>query len=94
MPCYADTIIKVKHVKQSGKEDAKMLSVWAIRTYPTGREDNEIEVILFIPINPNDRDSKSQAIFKRDEPKVLNKNTGNHLTLFPNQRYSHALFMY
>ncbi|CAG8847936.1 16802_t:CDS:1, partial [Racocetra persica] len=39
----------------------------AIKTYPTGHENNEIEMTLFLPINPNDRDSESQSIFKKDE---------------------------
>jgi len=67
MPCYANTIVKVKCVRQNEKEDAKIISVWAIGTYPTGRETNELEIILFIPVNPNEQDPESQAIFRRDE---------------------------
>ncbi|CAG8589465.1 21671_t:CDS:2 [Dentiscutata erythropus] len=39
----------------------------ALRTYPPGHNDKEIEVTLFLPINQDKRDSESQAIFKRDE---------------------------
>ncbi|CAG8467561.1 6868_t:CDS:2 [Cetraspora pellucida] len=67
MLCYADTIIKAKVVRRSEKENAKVNSVWTIGTYPVGREDNEIEVTLFVLTNPDDRDPESQAIFKRDE---------------------------
>lgn len=67
MPCYANTIVKVKCVRRNEKEDAKIISVWAIGTYPTGRETNELEIILFVPVNPNERDPESQAIFRRDE---------------------------
>ncbi|CAG8840450.1 20559_t:CDS:1, partial [Racocetra persica] len=39
----------------------------AIRIYSTERKNNEIEMTLFLSINPNDRDPESQAIFKKDE---------------------------
>ncbi|CAG8479825.1 16586_t:CDS:1, partial [Cetraspora pellucida] len=67
MPCYLDTIIKVKHVKQNKTKDAKSISVWAIGVYPVRREDNKIEVILYVPRLPVERDPKSQATFRRDE---------------------------
>ncbi|CAG8709258.1 20533_t:CDS:2, partial [Dentiscutata erythropus] len=67
IPCYANTIIKVKCVRRNEKEDAKIFSVWAIGTYPTGCGTNEIEMILFVPTNSGDRDPESQAIFRRDE---------------------------
>ncbi|CAG8505609.1 4841_t:CDS:2, partial [Cetraspora pellucida] len=60
-------IIKVKYVKRNEKEDAKVFTIWAIRTYPTGCENNEIEMTLFLPVNPNDRNPESQAIFKKDK---------------------------
>ncbi|CAG8535433.1 22525_t:CDS:2 [Dentiscutata erythropus] len=67
MPCYADTIIKIKHAKRNEKEDVKVPSVWALVTYPPGHNDKEIEVTLFLPINQDERDPELQAIFKRDE---------------------------
>ncbi|CAG8693889.1 12094_t:CDS:2 [Gigaspora margarita] len=66
MPCYADMIIKIKYVKQSEK-DAKVLSVWALGTYPPGHEDNEMEVTLFLPVNPENQNPESQAMFRKDE---------------------------
>ncbi|CAG8817114.1 17948_t:CDS:2, partial [Dentiscutata erythropus] len=38
----------------------------AIGAYPVGREDNEIEMVLFVPTHFNDRDLETQAIFERD----------------------------
>lgn len=67
MPCYLDTIIKIKHVKQNETKDAKSISVWAIGTYPMGLEDNEIEIVLYVPCNRDERDHDSQAMFRRDE---------------------------
>ncbi|RIB11619.1 hypothetical protein C2G38_2202953 [Gigaspora rosea] len=34
MPCYLDTIIKIKYVKQNETKDTKSVSVWAIGLYP------------------------------------------------------------
>ncbi|CAG8572136.1 20490_t:CDS:2 [Dentiscutata erythropus] len=48
MPCYLDTIIKIKYVKQNKTKDAKSISVWAIGMYPVGHKDKEIEVVLKI----------------------------------------------
>ncbi|RIB21636.1 hypothetical protein C2G38_2299295 [Gigaspora rosea] len=47
MPCYADTIIKIKHVNQNEK-DTKVPSVWALGTYPPGCDDNDIEMIAAV----------------------------------------------
>ncbi|CAG8692482.1 16068_t:CDS:2 [Cetraspora pellucida] len=67
MPCYLDTIIKIKHVKQNKTKDTKAVSVWAIGLYPVRYEDNEIEVILYVLRRPVERDPDMQAIFRRDE---------------------------
>ncbi|CAG8727617.1 21811_t:CDS:2, partial [Cetraspora pellucida] len=48
-------------------KDAKVFTIWAIGIYPTGHENNEIEITLFLSVNSNNRDPKSQAIFKKDE---------------------------
>ena len=66
MPCYADTIVRVKYVKQNVKEDTNTLVVWAIRAYPVEREDYNIEMTLFLPVSLDDRDSESQAAFVKD----------------------------
>ncbi|CAG8822141.1 31959_t:CDS:2, partial [Racocetra persica] len=67
MPCYADTIVRVKFVKQTVKEDSNLLVVWALGVYPVEQEDYNIEMTLFAPVNPDDRDPESQALFKVDE---------------------------
>ncbi|CAG8777946.1 6426_t:CDS:2, partial [Racocetra persica] len=66
MPCYADTIVRIKYVKQNVKEDSDLLVVWAIGTYPIEREDYDIELVLFVPVNLNDRDFETQAVFEKD----------------------------
>lgn len=42
MPCYAGTIVRIKYVKQSVKEDSNLLVVWALGTYSVGLEDYDI----------------------------------------------------
>lgn len=64
MPICADTIVKIKFVKQT--EQDKFLNVWPIGTYPVD-QNNEIELILFIPKNVEDREEDTQAIFEKDE---------------------------
>ncbi|CAG8629824.1 13725_t:CDS:2, partial [Cetraspora pellucida] len=66
MPCYADTIVRVKVVRQTTKHESDLIIVWAIGVYPVGREDSEIEMVLFAPINYSDRDPETQAIFEKD----------------------------
>ncbi|CAG8775841.1 18472_t:CDS:1, partial [Dentiscutata erythropus] len=61
------TIIKIKHTRRNKKDDAKAYSVWAIEMYPLGCDDNEIEVTLFLQVNPNNQNPESQTIFKKDE---------------------------
>ncbi|RHZ85377.1 hypothetical protein Glove_66g134 [Diversispora epigaea] len=51
MPCYADTIVKIKVVRKTKKKDLKLVVVWTIGVYPVDCEDNEIEMVLFVPIN-------------------------------------------
>ncbi|CAG8517659.1 13947_t:CDS:2 [Gigaspora rosea] len=65
MPCNADTIVKIKVVKETEKE--KLLVVCAIGVYPVGDEDNEIELVMFVPVKAEERDLATQAIFERDE---------------------------
>ncbi|CAG8789294.1 4848_t:CDS:2, partial [Racocetra persica] len=56
---------KIKLVRQN-ETNNQMMSVWAIGSY-IGQDDNEIEMTIYIPINPEDHDPDTQAIFKRDE---------------------------
>ncbi|CAG8799930.1 15802_t:CDS:2, partial [Gigaspora rosea] len=46
---------------------AKSIPVWAIGMYPVGLEDNEIEIVLYVPRNRDERDHDSQAMFRRDK---------------------------
>ncbi|CAG8726696.1 12171_t:CDS:1, partial [Cetraspora pellucida] len=66
MPCYADTIVKIKYVRKTEKDDSSLMIVWAIGVYPVECEDNEIEMILFVPANSDKRDSDTQAVFEKD----------------------------
>ncbi|CAG8755485.1 25904_t:CDS:2, partial [Racocetra persica] len=66
MPCYADTIVRVKYVSHTTKDDSNLIVVWAVGSYPVGREDSEIEMVLFVPTNVSDRDPETQAVFERD----------------------------
>ncbi|CAG8448880.1 14394_t:CDS:2 [Cetraspora pellucida] len=66
MPCYADTIVRIKYVKQNVNEDINSLIVWALGTYPVDSEDYDIEMSLFVPIDQADRDLDSQAVFIKD----------------------------
>ena len=67
MPCYTDTIVRIKYVKHHIKEDSDLLVVQALDTYPVECEDYEIELVLFVPANLNDRDSEVQAVFEKDK---------------------------
>ncbi|CAG8786941.1 8228_t:CDS:1, partial [Gigaspora margarita] len=60
MPCYADMIVCVKFVRQGKK------SMWAIGAYPLGREDCEIEIVLFVPTNLDDYNLETYAMLEKD----------------------------
>ncbi|CAG8546185.1 3855_t:CDS:2 [Diversispora eburnea] len=66
MPYYTDTIVRIKCVRKTEKNDSNLIIVWAIGTYPVERDDNEIEMVLFVLINFGDRDSEIQAVFDKD----------------------------
>ncbi|CAG8542775.1 5406_t:CDS:2 [Cetraspora pellucida] len=66
MPCYADTIVKIKYVHKTERNDSSLLVVWAVGVYPINCEDNEIEMVLFMLVNPDERDLETQAIFEKD----------------------------
>ncbi|CAG8528274.1 26657_t:CDS:1, partial [Dentiscutata erythropus] len=63
MPCYADTVVRIKLARQHVKEDANLLVVWALGSYPVEREDYDIELSLFLSNNLDESDPESQAIF-------------------------------
>ncbi|KAF0552776.1 hypothetical protein F8M41_021018 [Gigaspora margarita] len=66
MPCYADTIVKVKIVYQTVKEEDNLMVVWTIGMYPVKCEDNNMEMVLFVPIDSSERDYETQAIFEKN----------------------------
>ncbi|RHZ81778.1 hypothetical protein Glove_117g431 [Diversispora epigaea] len=61
---YRQNFAKV--VRKTEKKDLKLVVVWAIGVYPVDREDNEIEIVLFVPINPKESDPETQVIFEKD----------------------------
>ncbi|RIB00156.1 hypothetical protein C2G38_2235400 [Gigaspora rosea] len=63
---YAETIVRIKHVKENVNEDINSLIVWALGTYPVDSEDYNIEMSLFVPISLDERDLDSQAVFVKD----------------------------
>ncbi|CAG8539189.1 3286_t:CDS:2, partial [Racocetra persica] len=67
MPCYCNTIIKINQVRQSTNENINLTIVWSISTYLAEQEDNDIEMVMFIPINTDDIDSDCQAIFEKNK---------------------------
>ncbi|CAG8507892.1 10937_t:CDS:2 [Cetraspora pellucida] len=67
MPCFADTIVRIKFSKQNVKKESRLISVWAVETYPVCNEDCVIELVLFVLIDSEERDIDTQAIFEKDE---------------------------
>ncbi|CAG8602410.1 3729_t:CDS:2 [Diversispora eburnea] len=65
-PCCADTIVRIKYVRKTEKNDTNLLVVWAIGVYPIEREDSEIEMVLFVPIDLRERVPETQAVFEKD----------------------------
>ena len=66
MPCHVDTIVRVKLARCTERKDIGSLMVWAIGIYPFERENNEIEMVLFTPLELSKRDSETQAIFEQN----------------------------
>ncbi|KAF0483852.1 hypothetical protein F8M41_023218 [Gigaspora margarita] len=52
-------------VRQIMNKNVNLIIVCTIGTYPTEQEDNEIEMIRFIPIEPDDRDSDNQSVVEK-----------------------------
>ncbi|CAG8558594.1 18940_t:CDS:2 [Dentiscutata erythropus] len=67
MPCYADTIVKIKYVRQSeNKNNKNLLIVRAVGMYPIDYEDREVEIVSFVPLNHSERDPESQVVFEKN----------------------------
>ncbi|CAG8574327.1 13021_t:CDS:2, partial [Cetraspora pellucida] len=50
-----------------GLENIGSIIVWAIGTYPVEQDNNDIELVMFVPIDPNDRDPDNCAVFEKNE---------------------------
>lgn len=66
MLCYTDTLVRIKYVRKNEKVDANLMVAWAIGLYPVEHEQNKIELVLFVPIKHDERDSETQAVFEKD----------------------------
>ncbi|CAG8720207.1 5197_t:CDS:1, partial [Cetraspora pellucida] len=55
----------------SFKEESKLMVVWAIGVYPVGSEDCEIEMVLFLSIDDEERDPNTQLVFEKNDFTVL-----------------------
>ncbi|CAG8819359.1 11472_t:CDS:2, partial [Racocetra persica] len=71
MPCYGNTIVKINQVRQSIRDNISSIIVWAIGTYPVEQEDNDIELVMFVPIDSDERDPDSQAIFEKNKYYII-----------------------
>ncbi|CAG8798467.1 31635_t:CDS:2, partial [Racocetra persica] len=60
------TIVRIKYMSQNVNEDINSLVIWALDSYPVEREDYDIEMSLFVPLNLDDRDPEIQVIFEKD----------------------------
>ncbi|CAG8528601.1 6309_t:CDS:2, partial [Dentiscutata erythropus] len=70
-------------VRLTNREDLNLTIVWATGVYPFESEDHELDLVLFVPIKDDEKDSNTQAIFVKDEyyciagkvvPKIFNNN--------------------
>ncbi|CAG8762459.1 15579_t:CDS:1, partial [Cetraspora pellucida] len=67
MPCFCNTIVKINQTRQSVKENIGSIIVWAIGRYLVEQDDNNIELVMFVPIDPNDRNPDNCAVFEKNE---------------------------
>ncbi|CAG8518673.1 7446_t:CDS:1, partial [Diversispora eburnea] len=58
--------MRIKYMKQHVKVNLDFLIVWALDIYSIKREDYEIELVLFVSVNSNDKNLETQAIFEKD----------------------------
>ncbi|CAG8693894.1 1292_t:CDS:2 [Dentiscutata erythropus] len=66
MPCHVDTIVKIDQIRQTYKDKTK-LTTYTTSTYLIESEDYELEMVLFIPINDEERDPNTQSAFEKNE---------------------------
>ncbi|CAG8751816.1 23160_t:CDS:2, partial [Racocetra persica] len=67
MPCCVDTIVKIIQVRQTDKDESNLTIVWGLGVYPVESEDCEIEIVLFVPVNEDERDPNIQSVFVKGE---------------------------
>ncbi|CAG8676463.1 5496_t:CDS:2 [Cetraspora pellucida] len=67
MPCCVDTIIKINQVCLIDKNEMKLTVIWAIGAYPVESEDCEMEIVLFVLLDENERDPNAQSVFVKNE---------------------------
>ncbi|CAG8544711.1 27422_t:CDS:2, partial [Dentiscutata erythropus] len=58
-------IVRIKYVNLSEK-DNNLRAVWAIGGYPIECESSEVKLVLFVPINLDECNPETQAIFEKD----------------------------
>ncbi|CAG8698217.1 7398_t:CDS:2, partial [Cetraspora pellucida] len=63
------------------KEETKLTIVWAIGVYPIESEDREMEIVLFVLINEEERDPNTQSVFVKNEYYSMTATSSTHLTI-------------
>ncbi|CAG8582972.1 6730_t:CDS:1, partial [Racocetra persica] len=66
MPCHVDTIVKINQIRQTYKYKTK-ITIYATGTYPIKSKDHKLEIVLFIPINDEEKDPNTQSVFEKNE---------------------------
>ncbi|CAG8663138.1 15071_t:CDS:2 [Cetraspora pellucida] len=60
-------IVKIIQVRQTDKDESNLTIIWTLRVYPVESKDCEVEIVLFVPINKEERDSNVQSVFVKSE---------------------------
>ncbi|CAG8841676.1 30595_t:CDS:2, partial [Racocetra persica] len=61
------TIVKINQVRLTDKDEMKLTVIWAIGAYPVESEDCEMEIVLFVPLDENERDPNAQSVFVKNK---------------------------
>ncbi|KAF0561077.1 hypothetical protein F8M41_000105 [Gigaspora margarita] len=81
MSCYCNTIVKINQVKQTTNKNIKSFIVWAIGTYPIEQEDNKIQITIFIPIDPDNRNPTIKLSLKKNRYYIITVVTSTSITI-------------
>ncbi|CAG8734232.1 4361_t:CDS:1, partial [Cetraspora pellucida] len=57
----------INQTQQTVKENIGSIIIWVIGTYSVEHEDNNIKLVMFILVNPNDKNPDNCAIFEKNE---------------------------